>query len=649
MLSQSFSFACTIVTNTNDSGDGSLRAAIECANNQAGNDIITFDLTGQTTYVIFPMSQLPALESGTSIDGSAVAIGNLIIDGGLLNNNEDGISITGNNCAVYALQISNFPDDGIYIQENTSNVEIGSLGKPNIIINNGRSSTSGDGIYAINTDSLSIQGNLIGVSINNSQNTGNTDDGIHIINSSNINIGNIFGNLIGNNGNDGVVIIESNTINVFGNSIGGNQGLSNNNLGNNGNGITLIGGSNYNIGAPLSDYANYILNNKENGLLMQDLSNINITNNVISGNMEDGIYAFNTQQINIDENKIGIDENETVIVANQDDGIELDNCSSVNIGTIANTIAGNGNMGINVLNASDNINILHNHIGTSNMFGTTSFPNGNAGINLSNASNITIGNYENLVANAIVNNLNNGIYANNINTLNITNNLVSNNTLDGIFINNSTVISILANKVGTNHIGSSAMPNLDDGLHIANSNSIIIGSASAGNVFSGNSDIGISLTNGTNNITIANNKIGSSLNGTLAIANGGDGIQCIGNVSSLTIGGNIVNESNQISGNIRSGISLNIGVNNVFIKANKIGTNNTGLASLSNNDHGIWLNNVNNITIGGTISEESNLISGNNNNGIYASNLSENIHIVPNVKVIIRFARKSKCKKLLLT
>ncbi|MGB1205471.1 MAG: beta strand repeat-containing protein [Chitinophagales bacterium] len=618
------------MTNINDSGEGSLRAAIECANSQAGENIITFDLIGQTTYVIFPLSQLPALEDETSIDGSAVTTGNLIIDGGLLNNNEDGITIIGSNCSVYGLQISNFPDDGIYIQENASNIEIGTAGKPNVILNNGRTSSSGDGIYAVGTDNLSIQGNLIGVNPNNSLITGNADDGIHIVNSSNVSIGGIFGNLVVKNGNDGVVIIESNAVDILGNSIGGNQGLSDDGLGNNGNGLTIIGGSNINIGASLNDSKNYILNNKENGLIVQDLSSVSIVNNIISGNMEDGIYAFNVEQINIDDNRIGIEEDETTILANQDDGIEINNCFDVTIGTVANIVSGNGDIGINVLNAVDNVNILHNYIGTSNMFGTTSLPNGNAGISLSNSSNISIGNYDNFVANAIVSNLNNGIYANNINTLNITNNLISNNTLDGIFINNSSIINVLANKVGTNHIGSAAMPNLDDGLHIANSNTIVIGAATGGNVFSGNGDIGISLASGTSDVIIANNKIGSSLNGSLAIANGGDGIQCIGNVSNLIIGGSLANESNQISGNTRSGITLNIGVNNVFIKGNKIGTNNTGLATLSNADHGIWINNANNITIGGTISAESNLISGNNNNGIYASNLSENINILAN-------------------
>ncbi len=352
IFSQNFSFACTIVTNTNDSGEGSLRAAIECANSQAGNDVITFNLTGQTDYIIFPLSQLPALENGTSIDGSDVAIGSLIIDGGLLTNNEDGITITGNNCAIYGLQISNFPDDGIYVQENTSNIEIGTISKPNIIINNGRTSISGDGIYAVGTDSLSIQGNLIGTNLNNTSNTGNADDGIHIINASNINIGSAFGNLIAKNGNDGIVMIETNNVNIFTNSIGGNPSLSDDNLGNNGNGLTIIGGSNINIGTSFSDYKNYILNNKENGLLVQDLSDISIINNTISGNAEDGIYAFNAQQIIVDENKIGISDDETSILANQDDGIELNQCSNVTIGIIENIISGNSDIGINVLNLS---------------------------------------------------------------------------------------------------------------------------------------------------------------------------------------------------------------------------------------------------------------------------------------------------------
>lgn len=53
---------CTkIVTNTNDTGAGSLRACIECANANAGSDTIKFAISGAGPYRIKPITDLPPL------------------------------------------------------------------------------------------------------------------------------------------------------------------------------------------------------------------------------------------------------------------------------------------------------------------------------------------------------------------------------------------------------------------------------------------------------------------------------------------------------------------------------------------------------------------------------------------------------------
>ena len=58
------------VTNTNDTGIGSLRAAITAANNNAGPDIIEFNIAGSGTRVIVPATQLPAITDEVHIDGT---------------------------------------------------------------------------------------------------------------------------------------------------------------------------------------------------------------------------------------------------------------------------------------------------------------------------------------------------------------------------------------------------------------------------------------------------------------------------------------------------------------------------------------------------------------------------------------------------
>ncbi len=57
------------VTNTNDSGDGSLRKAIEDANASSGADLISFAIPGAGVHTIAPTSQLPFVRDSVTIDG----------------------------------------------------------------------------------------------------------------------------------------------------------------------------------------------------------------------------------------------------------------------------------------------------------------------------------------------------------------------------------------------------------------------------------------------------------------------------------------------------------------------------------------------------------------------------------------------------
>src|ERR1051326_4108678 len=58
------------VTNTNDSGNGSLRQAITDANNHAGADVIDFNISGAGVHTITPASQPPFITDKVTIDGT---------------------------------------------------------------------------------------------------------------------------------------------------------------------------------------------------------------------------------------------------------------------------------------------------------------------------------------------------------------------------------------------------------------------------------------------------------------------------------------------------------------------------------------------------------------------------------------------------
>src|SRR5689334_19472307 len=68
LLSQTF-----VVTTTDDDGDGSLRAAIDAANNTPnesdGPDQITFAIPGDGVHIIAPASELPTISDPVIIDG----------------------------------------------------------------------------------------------------------------------------------------------------------------------------------------------------------------------------------------------------------------------------------------------------------------------------------------------------------------------------------------------------------------------------------------------------------------------------------------------------------------------------------------------------------------------------------------------------
>lgn len=90
-----------------------------------------------------------------------------MIDGRLLSNNENGLTITSNGNVIRGLQIINFPNDGIEIQNAADNIiggdstiGAGPNGRGNIITGNG---VDGIDLWGSNSLNNSIQGNLIGL------------------------------------------------------------------------------------------------------------------------------------------------------------------------------------------------------------------------------------------------------------------------------------------------------------------------------------------------------------------------------------------------------------------------------------------------------------------------------------------------------
>ncbi len=111
-----------VVTTTSDSGSGSLRAAITNANNHAGSDTITFNLSGSS--VIAPTSPLPTITGTVTIDGTTqpgYASTPIVELDGTSAGSTDGLYVTASGCTFTALVLGNWGYSGISLAGSGSN------------------------------------------------------------------------------------------------------------------------------------------------------------------------------------------------------------------------------------------------------------------------------------------------------------------------------------------------------------------------------------------------------------------------------------------------------------------------------------------------------------------------------------------------
>jgi hypothetical protein len=264
------------VTNTNDSGQGSLRQAILAANARVGADIINFNIAGTGVKTISPTSELPDITGPVTIDGysqpgakkNARATGGIdaviLVELSGLNAGSfaDGLDIQASNVVVRGLAINRFTAHGINILGGTGNriegnflgtdtsgtldrgntnsgvnIEFGSTqaivggttpDKRNLISGNNRNAVEIDG-----AGGNKVQGNLMGTQKHGTTSIGGAQNGVFSESPNNI-VGGArpeAHNVIAFSIDDGVEVVGSSALSVTSNRILGNSIFSNGGLG----------------------------------------------------------------------------------------------------------------------------------------------------------------------------------------------------------------------------------------------------------------------------------------------------------------------------------------------------------------------------------------------------------------------------------
>ncbi len=370
-------------------GEISLREAIQASNNSFGEDTITFSVPG-TISVLSALPTLSDTTGGTTITGAA----QIVLDNGSGLQTVDGLTVTTQGNEIQGLTIQGFAK-GIYLT--------GSSAKTNFVIGcHVGGQRTGEGVL-INPNSIGVvigegaRENIIGAAAADSGNTlsnnalhglmidsgaaanmilrnriGTTADGLSaapnelsglVINNAHGNvIGSAIddeGNVISGNAENGVMILNTSSLNLIRNNIIGLNANSDAALPNT-TGI-LIGSSSINntIGDTVSGNGNNIGGNTGDGISIQNAGFNQIFSNVIGGFFDD---AYNVGNGGNGISVSGISEgnfigDETFATANEinyngGDGVRLDGSATRKNLVSQNEIFGNGGMPIRIINGA---------------------------------------------------------------------------------------------------------------------------------------------------------------------------------------------------------------------------------------------------------------------------------------------------------
>ncbi|HZI87169.1 MAG TPA: carboxypeptidase regulatory-like domain-containing protein, partial [Pyrinomonadaceae bacterium] len=361
------------VTNTNDTGAGSLRDAIGLANQNPGPDVINFNVGQGGAQTITPLTALPTITGPVTIDGTTQPgfAGTPIIqlNGSSVPSGTNGLLLTGGSSTVRGLVINRMAGSGdaIEFQTNGGNIVEGNyigtdltgntaLPNGNAVFINGppnnriggtvaaaRNLLSGNGRAGIAMSALSstgnvVQGNFIGTNAAGTADLGNTTNGVFQSQASSTIGGTVAGarNIISGNSNPGIVFNGSSGNLVEGNFIGtdvtGTIGF-----GVSQGGVQVISGADNTFGGATTEARNIVSGNGGHGFQIRQLG---ADGNLVQGNF------------------IGTQIDGSSPLGNNGDGIAVESSSNDN-GVLDNVIAFNNDDGVAIVSGTGNVIIFN--------------------------------------------------------------------------------------------------------------------------------------------------------------------------------------------------------------------------------------------------------------------------------------------------
>lgn len=458
------------VTNTNDSGSGSLRDAIQQANGSSGSDSISFNIPGPGPHTILLSSPLPVISETLDLDASTepdFAGTPIVVINGTGAGTAHGIDTFGTTSTkIRGFVVRNFVSGaGVLINSSTGAVvegcylgttETGTVAAANMngisISGSGTATVGGttaaarnvlsgntaQGIAIFTSNGTLVNGNYIGVTSGGNAALGNGFNGVEINESTMTTIGDgtagaanvISGNTAGGSLSNGLYVHGGMTDSTL---------VSGNIIGLGSNGSTIVGNG-----------ANGVLNDAPNSLVGGMAAN---NRNVISGNVESGVRVESSSSgAIVGGNYIGLDVSGTLPRSNGNDGVWL---AGGGFGTVGgfmpgqgNVISGNGFAGVKVSGGFNQL-VAGNLIGRDEG-DSIPVPNSSDGVRIAGGASVGV------ILNTISGNSGNGVGVTGGLEIEIAENAMSLNNQLGIDLN---IDGVTANDAGDADTGPGDLQN----------------------------------------------------------------------------------------------------------------------------------------------------------------------------------------------